>query len=223
MKVKAVIRFKGGPGSGNFGHSGRPGHVGGSGGGRSARIYEMRRGQGTFGKFARATDPDLITRIVLDRKAERIADEESRQVAIEDSRLAAHDEVIFYHGTTGELLDTVLKEGLTAQPAKYHNETDAQYNSVFATPDITEAQKYGLRGSNAVNGTAVVFKIAVPKGAQYEPDPEAPGAFRFTKGHIPSEWIVGYDLSSGSKEGWASYDIKKEKLNMMYSPVVAIT
>jgi len=31
--MKAVIRFKGGPGSGNFGHSGRPGHVGGSGGG----------------------------------------------------------------------------------------------------------------------------------------------------------------------------------------------
>lgn len=31
--MKAILRYKGGPGSGNFGHSGRPGEVGGSGGG----------------------------------------------------------------------------------------------------------------------------------------------------------------------------------------------
>jgi hypothetical protein len=33
MTNKVVIRFKGGPGSGDFGHAGRPGEVGGSAGG----------------------------------------------------------------------------------------------------------------------------------------------------------------------------------------------
>lgn len=36
VSVKGKIAFKGGTGSGNFGHSGRPGHVGGSGGGISS-------------------------------------------------------------------------------------------------------------------------------------------------------------------------------------------
>ena len=40
--MKATLVYKGGPGSGNFGHSGRPGKIGGSSGGSGGGKYYER-------------------------------------------------------------------------------------------------------------------------------------------------------------------------------------
>lgn len=112
------------------------------------------------------------------------------------------DVIKVYHGTSAEVLDKILNEGITVQPGKTFSMNPGYYEgergeSVFITTDLDIARRFAIaRRSFTVDG--IVFEIAMPEEefAKFKPDMaltapgEAPQSF-YGQRHIKPEWIKG--------------------------------
>jgi len=83
------IQFKGGPGSGNFGHSGRPGKVGGSGGGSGGGAFagwEKLSAPDRFAKWAKMSNEE---REAFNRPSSSIMADQKKRLAFAGDRPSA--------------------------------------------------------------------------------------------------------------------------------------
>lgn len=116
---------------------------------------------------------------------------------------------VFYHGTTQEVADRIMKEGLSTKHSgsgadawlSIHN-PDAVLTerpaSVFMAKDVQTAQFYAKTVAELYPGAEpVIFKLRIPKSYEGKlvKDEEHLGsaAYRYP-GRVPPQWIRGYEV-----------------------------
>lgn len=164
-----VKSLKGGAGSGNFGHAGRPGVVGGSGEGGGTEQPSDRDSHGRFGGGG------------------GVAKEVSHSVAE-----SPHEHYTLFHGSPEKNVDSIMKDGLvtkkngiettTGKTAKVYLATDAEYAMmVGSTASIMHD-----------DGKYAVFTVDAEK-ANLARDPKSPEDYGYiSKTSITPDHILGY-------------------------------
>lgn len=113
VTVNEATDKKGGPGSGNFGHAGRPGLVGGSAAGSSQpaalgskRVVDFDESPWDFARYKDAPDTRPYIRSVADAKA-------VRAMLREQGRLNPDGRTVsLYHVTDSDSVTSILRQGL---------------------------------------------------------------------------------------------------------------
>ncbi len=168
---------KGGPGSGNFGHAGRPGQVGGSqvqGGTRPAPV-------------AAAALPDYVA-------TPKLASEISGHVPTRDGRPVPVETRTLYHVTKVENLPSLLKDGfdLTKVRPRWQNDYAV---SLSAKPNLEKAMAYfmpNIAGTTFDTQKYAVVAVTVKGRFMRDADEVAvsglSGARSFTQAAIKQGW-----------------------------------
>jgi uncharacterized short protein YbdD (DUF466 family) len=169
--------FKGGPGSGNFGHSGRPGQVGGSapddgGGGGSAGASPSTSTRARPASNPSASALDETTRRILSRAAwtarNGIGGQEDFQRAIRDittpspySQTPSREQAEAYYRHENELLQSYRAAGDTREARNQYARERARETNNFATISHGESRRI-LSGmsANGEGGWRIATAIA---------------------------------------------------------------
>lgn len=193
-------RMLGGPGSGNFGHKGRPGHVGGSAGDEGVVDW----------KALPEPDRSDVLRVkteIQSRLAHPEYDDTDFMALIREAQ--EKGSIVAYHGTASAAIDRILEEGLVPRKGigadawarenvgdriRSVNLMDATIAgrkvSVFVTSDPHEARRFSSFASEVNPGSqGVVLEIKIPatEVSKLKLD-ELSNNLRF-EGRIPPEWI----------------------------------
>jgi hypothetical protein len=183
-------RTAGGPGSGNFGHAGRPGEVGGSaawdaGGAQPTRAW--------------TTEDGFASRM---RDAEFNPDQERD----ENGRWTGGDVQTFFHGTADRFVEKIRAEGLKSEATRSDASSDFR---VYMTPDRALAVRYAKTAAALGKsiGTPVLIQIRVPaehaaKIGLAERQPTDGSVAVTYPTDIPPSWIVGVEIDG--ETGWRS-------------------
>lgn len=207
----ATPRAAGGPGSGNFGHAGRPGEVGGS-----ADSTGDRWSKEQWAKYHATPESERTPE--LERARQRAFEVEYRDY------IAAKPPVTVFHGTSSEAITSIKEEGIkpaAGQGADAHaleiglGDPNATMRfqesviaerkaSVFVTHDQEIALRYAKYAAKATGGSPVVLSLSIPSSVfQAFKSDEASEvhhqALRFP-GVIKPEWIDGTVNSFGELE-----------------------
>lgn len=135
------IHALGGPGSGNFGHAGRPGEVGGSSSGASvSQAAELYTGHGIDGKKISAVSEAILSgKDVDDRALDAGANDEhieAARVLVSRIRSASETEKVLYRGLSSEIALTdieALKPGDTVTLPRISSFTESRgYAAMYA-------------------------------------------------------------------------------------------
>lgn len=151
-----------------------------------------------------------------------IKDKFTGDMVREDPEIFNQYTAAYWHGTSDEVLDAILKEGLIpgegrgadefmrqAAPEIYENMMahtasspalkDSREQSVYLANDRRTAEKFANYAKQANPGTgAVVFEVHVPSDVRLKVDEYAWDAYRHV-GRIPPEWITSYRMMKAGR------------------------
>ena len=160
----------GGQGSGNWGHDGRPGEVGGSGEGGG--IYEWQAGSPSEDDTFEANAKELG----LEIKEEQLGTKENSLIR---SYVTLNRPATLYHATKAENVDSIAKNGINKSVA-VKNGRLLNATGVYLTGSKEMASTWRGSGTSAL-------KIVVPEGTKLYQDVQSNAVF--VKDNVPPEWI----------------------------------
>jgi len=130
--------------------------------------------------------------------------------------------VVFLHGTTTAVLESILKHGLTAKAARMSVFIDTKQGfkrGVFLTSDRKTAEAFASTAWREKGTTSVVLEIKIPDGEKLYGDP--PHSSRFHVGNIPASWIKAYSIQSSGRK-WSRTLVKSKQEQIFFVPVVIV-
>lgn len=228
--MTTIIRFefKGGKGSGNFDHVGRPGKVGGSGNSRVLTVgdtvdYDGRKNVPIVwahnGKVQLKFSKDDY--LILDEKYVRarsklatIAQPRSNEVVVQEravdenwtSQKSRNGATLVYHGTSVDAARKIQTEGLKTFDGNRLGFGEGRPDSVYFSTDKYQAQAYGEGNMYAYGASEyAIVKISVPSSHDHKVIFDDVDFKNFgiednfrMEQNVPASWITGIDVYDGN-------------------------
>ena len=186
MEASVRVSVKGGPGSGNFGHEGRPGLVGGSGEGggdsRFAREESGQVGQGGSQEWqgGRPHEKDLFEEnarsMGLAIHTQHFSDVGDN--GVDRDYVVLNRPVVLYHATDPSNVSSIVANGIQPSVAK-------EGDKLLQVSGVYLGSKSGMGGWRG--DTTSLVKVTLPKGTQLFRDVQPNAVFVLEK--IPPDWI----------------------------------
>jgi hypothetical protein len=207
LDEEKMMIVKGGPGSGNFGHEGRPGEVGGSGpggGGEEAMSTEQQNSVAWYGTTAGHQNINVYLRDGVIRTPHRDPPPEMVRRIKEhlDSTIANIDSAMKPLEKNVRVVRVLRGEGVSRHP-EGSTIKDNGYMSTSTDPLFASKWEYGPLSSGAEKGAVLI--LDVPKGV---------GAIDISKtkgSYGESELLLQRGLS---------YSVRKVEGNLIYADVL---
>ncbi|HVJ72041.1 MAG TPA: phage minor head protein [Sphingomicrobium sp.] len=234
-KMSDLLLFEarglGGPGSGNFGHAGRPGEVGGSapGGWAEGTVSRDWPGKAEGKRYWQTKEYQQLS------PKEKAAYDESPQARRDDLESRANEpayalreEITVWHGTSSAAVDAIKKEGLKplAGPGNdswalnnglsdsVNYEIAGRKASVYVAFTRNEATAYAKRAAEVTRGHPVILEIRLPVGIETKKDELDPNRSTRLR-EVKPEWITSIRMQKSGK--WRAL----EKTETLYGVLFA--